>query len=563
MKKFKLKNMGIAARLGGSFGGVAVLFLLAVGIAFFSLILVTNNLKLFYNGPFTDSGTIASIQINLAEAEKCILYAGCTTDVSKAQSYVDEADKLLAVVSADMEVLEPALKSDSGREVFDNFKSNLVKSKQYRIVVAELFVANKSEQGLSLMEESYLPLVNEARASLTELSELVTNYARNTMTKSNSSATISMIIIGVTFVVCLAAIFALAILITRSLVIPIKEIESGMKKMAEGNLDITIPYEANDEIGKFADNVREVVKVLSDYINDISTNLTIMSNRDMTVEITQEYSGDFEPIKEAMQSIATNINAALLKINVSSEHVAGGSQQMAEASQALAVGASDQAGTVEELFATMNEVSDQVEHNAESAKLVSGQMEKVRTEIEESNHDMKEMTLAMEEITNTSKQIELIINSIEDIATQTNLLSLNAAIEAARAGEAGKGFAVVAGEIGKLATQSTAAAGNTRTLIENSIHAVDKGTELVNATAKSLGQVIEGVQDAVIAAKAVSEASDRQTVSIAQISQGIEQISTVVESNSATAQESAATSEELSAQAQTLKSLVEEFKLKK
>ncbi len=97
---------------------------------------------------------------------------------------------------------------------------------------------------------------------------------------------------------------------------------------------------------------------------------------------------------------------------------------------------------VEELTATVEGVSEQVEQNSKSAKEISGRVDCFA--IWESNGKMQEMVASMHEINEASKQIDQIISTINEIASQTNLLALNASIEAARAGEAGKGFAVVA-----------------------------------------------------------------------------------------------------------------------
>lgn len=176
---------------------------------------------------------------------------------------------------------------------------------------------------------------------------------------------------------------------------------------------------------------------------------------------------------------------------------------------------------------------------------------------------MQEMIVAMADISDKSGQIGKIIKTIEDIAFQTNILALNAAVEAARAGAAGKGFAVVADEVRNLASKSAEASKSTASLIEGSIHAVEKGKKLADETAHTLDEVVENSKRIVNVVDGISQASSEQASSIAQVTQGIDQISSVVQTNSATAEESAAASEELSGQAQMLKNLVEQFKLKK
>ncbi|NLP25785.1 MAG: methyl-accepting chemotaxis protein, partial [Clostridiales bacterium] len=222
----------------------------------------------------------------------------------------------------------------------------------------------------------------------------------------------------------------------------------------------------------------------------------------------------------------------------------------------------EQASSIEELSASINEIAVQVKENADNVNTATKYVNETIDVIVESTNEMNNMLAAMNDINNSSNEIAKIIKVIDDIAFQTNILALNAAVEAARAGTAGKGFAVVADEVRNLALKSADAAKQTTALIENSIATVQHGSSLAEKAAGSLEVVATKSNLVGETIEHVLVASNEQAQSIEQINTGVEQISSVVQTNSATAEESAAASEELSGQADMLKNLVSEFRLK-
>ena len=234
---------------------------------------------------------------------------------------------------------------------------------------------------------------------------------------------------------------------------------------------------------------------------------------------------------------------------------------MASTSQVLSQGATDQASSVQELSASIEEINEQIQNTAISANSTNNITMDLVKDIKNSNNKMKEMLCAMDDIEQSSKDISNIIKVITDIATETNLLALNAAIEAARAGESGKGFSVVAEEVRSLSFQSADAAKQTTMLIKDSIKAVNKGRELADNTARTLVELVESVDKVTKLILDIDSASKYQVNFIEQIHSGILEISDVVQSNSAIAEESAASSEELTVQAETLNKMIEYFKI--
>jgi methyl-accepting chemotaxis protein len=150
---------------------------------------------------------------------------------------------------------------------------------------------------------------------------------------------------------------------------------------------------------------------------------------------------------------------------------------------------------------------------------------------------------------------------IDEIAFQTNLLALNAAVEAARAGEQGRGFAVVASEVRNLAQRSATAAKEIKDLINDSVSKVNAGTELVDASGKSLSEIVASVKRVADIVAEISAASEEQAAGIDQVNTALTQMDTTTQQNAALVEESAAASKAMEQQAQALVERVSFFQI--
>ena len=368
-------------------------------------------------------------------------------------------------------------------------------------------------------------------------------------------------------VLIIIGILLIGAYIKRTVSTPLFRLTILAQTLEQGNLGLNehqtmmAGIDSNDEIGILSKSFDHTIGRLRNYIGEISNMLEAIANGDLTVQITQEYVGDFATIRTSLNDILQKLNTTMGQIVTSAEHVSGGAEQMATASQALSQGSMEQTGAVEELEETIGSVAASVKQTAASVQSAREKVGGMGSQLAEGNQKMQEMIAAMREITDSSNEIEKIIKAIEDIAFQTNILALNAAVEAARAGVAGKGFAVVADEVRNLAAKSAEASQSTSALIGRSIAAVNRGTQIADATAKQLENVVAGAHEIVETINGIASDAQTQAGAVEQIQDQIGQITSVVQTNSSTAEESAATSQELSAQANVLKQLVETFRL--
>lgn len=365
----------------------------------------------------------------------------------------------------------------------------------------------------------------------------------------------------ISLVVLVIAII-LSIKMASNIAEAIKKCSQRLVLLSEGDLHTEVPeLDTKDETKILRDAMQVTIENLSMNVNDVAYHLGEIAEGNLNSKVTKSYIGDFQPLEHSMKKIISSLNSSMKKIGENAEQVAQGSRRVSDGAQTLLQGAVEQAGSVEELVATISEVTDQISNNAESARQVSEKTNQVGKDMEKSNEQMKLMVQAMADISNSSNEIKNIIDTIEDIADQTNLLSLNASIEAARAGDAGKGFAVVANEVGTLAGASAKASKDSHQLIEKSLDAVARGIKIANETAEMLDISVNEANGVAVIVEKIYEASDKQQEAVSQISDGIGQIADVVQETSNMAEISANSSQELSSLSQDLKDLVNNFEL--
>lgn len=370
------------------------------------------------------------------------------------------------------------------------------------------------------------------------------------------------ILIGISVAALLSAL-AITRVSMKRITKPLQNISEAVAKIYEGDLNVDLQVEREDEIGVMSHQLNGMVNIFRTLIRDISRVLEALSNKNLNVSTSVEYPGEFEALNQSIATIVVGLNDVIQQFDTAAEQVKLGAEQVSAGAQTLAQGATEQASSTEELSATMDLVAQAITITATDAGLGNEKVTRVSHELQDCDQKMKQMVSAMGLINNTSNEIGKIIKTIEDIAFQTNILALNAAVEAARAGAAGKGFAVVADEVRNLASKSATAASNTTALIQKSVEAVRNGTDVVNQTAESLYQAVNMAEEVTVLVRKIADSAAEQSSSAEQISLGISQISAVVQTNSATSEESAASAEELSAQAEILTGRIAEFTLKK
>lgn len=343
---------------------------------------------------------------------------------------------------------------------------------------------------------------------------------------------------------------------------PLESISGKISSIAEGNLSVVFDEEKNStEIEKLTDSLNGTITSLRHYMDSISNIVNAISNKDLTITVDGDFKGSYVQIKDSLEHILVSLNEAFLQIQKQAQSVLDYSDDLANATESVAINATNQNVSVSQVATEVDKLNVQTREITAHALSIRENAEITNEHLQNGTDEMKNLTEAMVYIEKCSEKISNFVVEINNIAEETNLLALNASIEAARAGESGKGFAVVANEISSLASSSSEASANITTLIEETKNAVCKGKNLVSITSDTM---IRSAEDAVASEESIKQIVSyvkEQQEAIESIHTSLRTISEMVEANAASAQETTAISQQLADCAKTLNATTEEFSL--
>ena len=495
---------------------------------------------------------------HLVESDKAVMNS-CEEKIQKLESQIkDTSAKLDAIISADSDAQKGQKDYEVASAAWEEYRSASDE-------ILQLSREGKQQEAAKLM-------IGEAYKEYTSFTEKLTSLRNEFQVELDWAKTMANVCTIIIFVVIVAAGLAIAVvttligkIITNSITEPVEQIDAAVASLRKGELSNVemLTYESEDELGDTIRNLKEAMGILADYVSEISVEVKAIAQGNLTRngdDIT-DFLGDFSELKVSLLYILKRFNSTLTEISNLAEQVSSNASEVENASKSLADGATEQAGVIEELNATIDTVVDLAADTAKETQSASSRVKASANKANEEKEKMNDLLMEMEHITEISKEIGNIITDIEDIASQTNLLSLNASIEAARAGEAGKGFAVVADQIGKLAADSAQSVVNTRDLIDKTLVEIEKGNAITRTTADSFNQIIADMESFAEIAENTMEKANSQAESLEQIGQGIEQLSGVVQGNAAASEENTAISINLAEGAAKMQDRVNIFKL--
>lgn len=466
------------------------------------------------------------------------------------ENYKAEVRKYFELLESRLDYMAPEVRTQY--ELVNSEINEWYESTQGDIDMAKAGQVEAAVQSLMVDGKDLADKVESNQLALIDMLETASNEKDTDL--STQLAILMILQVVVVVVAILLAVFYCMFLI-KAITVPMAKLSDAARKMAVGDVDVDCTKLYNDDLGELLEEFELMVNATKEQarISDA------ISKGNLTLDVAAR--GDKDILGKAIVRLISENNVTLSNVKEASVQITVGSEQVANASQALAQGSTEQASAIEQVTASMDEVTQRTKANATQAGEANVLVHNIKDMATSGNDQMKSMIQAMDDINASSETISKIIKTIDDIAFQTNILALNAAVEAARAGVHGKGFAVVAEEVRNLAAKSASAASETAEMIDDTIHKVGNGTRIAQDTAKSLDEIVGSIDEIVGLISNITLSSNDQATAISQIDQAISQVSTVVQTNAATSQQCAAASEELSNQAVTLRNLMGKYQL--
>ncbi len=510
-----MKNLRVAWKLALGFGGVGLLLLLLAVSAWMSLVKVDTMVDLIVEDRYVKVMMVRDIDGELNQQARLTRNIVIFDDAQQRKTALGQLAESRKEARELYDKLAEMIKSEDGKALM---AQALTAREGYKKAL-DKFVA-QAEANDATLRDTLLTDVRPAQLAyekdLLALSKFQTHLMETDAKASQASVDRAQWTIGVTATLGLAlAVFA-ALLVTGSIVKPIRRLVASLDTLASGDLSAEVVTDREDEIGQ---------------------------------------------LQKGLHRLREALVATVRIVRANSESVATASAQIAQGNQDLSQRTEEQASALEQTAATMEELGGTVQSNADNARQADG-LSRNAAEIASRGGEMVgQVVSTMQGISDSSRKIGDIIGVIDGIAFQTNILALNAAVEAARAGEQGRGFAVVAGEVRTLAQRSAQAAREIKTLITSNVEQVEQGNALVDGAGKTMEEIVGAIKRVSDIVSEITAATVEQSNGIHQVGEAVGQMDLVTQQNAALVEESAAAAESLKTQAQQLLEAVDFFKL--
>ncbi|MDR3418765.1 MAG: methyl-accepting chemotaxis protein [Nevskia sp.] len=341
-----------------------------------------------------------------------------------------------------------------------------------------------------------------------------------------------------------------------------EEVKSVVDDAVRGDFSRRIDtHKTTGTVKELSGRINELLGVFSGIMDEVGRVLGALAEGDLGQRIEGRYEGRFAQLQQdanrTVQTLAQTIGGihrAVSAINTAAGEISAGNHDLSSRTE-------QQAASLEQTASSMEQMASTVRNNADNARQANQLAEEASTVARTGGGLVQEVVATMRQISESSRHIADIIAVIDGIAFQTNILALNAAVEAARAGEQGRGFAVVASEVQTLARRTATSAKEVRALITGSADKVKAGAQLAEKTGGTMQEAVASIDRLGQYVAQIAAASTEQSSGIEQVNHAVSYMDQATQQNAALVEQAAAAATSLLDQTKALEASVEMFRL--
>ncbi|QXI13670.1 methyl-accepting chemotaxis protein [Pseudomonas zeae] len=537
-----IRSLNIAPRAGLGFG---LLALMVFALGAFALLQMSN---MRAQSDEVDNNWLPSVMA-VGEMSQDMLRLRALTmrlllnrDPQALEQNVAKLNELRGVLSEAQQRYDVLIVLPEERKLFDRFKVAEHQYLEFQAQVMQLSAQNRVAEAATILNGQMSPLADEIAVLLRELVELNKHNANLATEAARLVFMNSRVWVGVMIGVTALITIGLALLLTRSIVLPLAQSLGVAEVVAGGDLTGDINISGKDEPARLLQALKSMQHNLRETIRQIS-----------------ESSSQLASASEELSCVTEDATRGLHQQSLEIEQAATAVNQMTAA--------------VEEVASNAVATSEASRESDRIAQHGREQVHQTVLSIESLADDVTANASQVEDLAQKVYSISKVLDVIRSIAEQTNLLALNAAIEAARAGDAGRGFAVVADEVRALAHRTQQSTQE----IEQMIGGIQQGTDSAVSSmqqsnvrarstlelAKAAGTALEEIASAFTLINernlVIASASEEQAAVAREVDRNLMNIRDLAMQTSAGANQTSAASQELSRLAVDLNSMVAKF----